>query len=631
MDECILAQSNEVNYKDHPFVAKQVVSVIDSNGGSYTNQIKFDLSSLANSGKFCSWSEAYIEIPVIMTLQGANAASAGFAARTNLHYAMGIKNGFYQLIHSVSIEYNNTTVVQGANFNNILTNFKLLTTMSKDDLEKHGPSIGFYPDTSTSWRNLNGNANNDDLLGPNGLGVSNNAPFGWEKLYPSNDGIIYTDTATNTGVNPFVAAAGRFVVTTANTAAGDPLSGIYTNKSPLYPSSSTVGNYGFYKRMQFCNFDPTVSPYSDFITTANTQTVLKNYYANLGADNAAYKAWFVMARIRLKDISDFFAKLPLVRGSYIKITLNINTGSQTLVATDMAAAAGTPAGTSLVATAAPILSQSTLPFMVSSTDLGQGLRPTSARLPTTSQYTAQIAIVNSVITGVTVTHPQRFCTINVPLYQFSPQAEIEYLANNKNKKVIYLDNITFDTPVAPGQSFTTLINNGQPACENVIVVPFIDAGTTAADGNRISLRDPNIRVPAYQSCFASEPGTSSFGVLTDFNVQIAGVNVFLDPIKYDYSAFADELSHMNSLNGACTTGLASGLISELDFTNIYRYYVVNVSRRLEAETTIPKSIQVTGKNLTLKYLKLIIFVEIAKSITIDVSNGARIEEGTITA
>ena len=67
-------------------------------------------------------------------------------------FALSLKNGYHQLVHSMSVEISNNSVVSTTSYSNMHINYKLLTTMSVDDERNFGPSIGFVKDDSQSLR-----------------------------------------------------------------------------------------------------------------------------------------------------------------------------------------------------------------------------------------------------------------------------------------------------------------------------------------------------------------------------------------------------------------------------------------------------------------------------------------------
>jgi hypothetical protein len=617
MDHLLFEQSNASEITTEPFVNRQVVYVIDQNNGNYTGQIQLDTSSLSNSGKYASYSEAYLEIPLVVLMQPTAAiANLTAAVAQYLNFAVGLKNGFYQLIHSLSCEYNNNSVIQLTPYTNFYVNYKLMTSLSMDDVNKYGQSIGFYPDSAGSFNYSAAGVANAD-----GSGVSNNRTFGYETLYPTNGGNIYADTATALAV---VQANGAYP-------AGSALGGVYTTNLPsIRGGVSTVANFGYYKRKQYCAFNPTFALYNNFTNgTGYATTLLKNYFnftaggaGGLPANQGCLQ-WYILARIRLKDVSDFFDKLPLVKGAYLRFIINTNTSSNSITLAQVAAAAGQPIGYGMYATSAPTLSNGTNPLIIASAQIGQALNPVfyAAANQYNGTYVVNCGICKATSTsGTTFSHTQNACRLYVPLYQLNPTFEEQYLSLNRTKRVVYRDIYQYSVNVSANGTFNNLLTNGIPNPKTVILIPVLQASANSIDNAGA------VQVAPHQSPFSSEPGTTSpLIALTNLNIQIAGINQFLQNELYDFEQFVNELAPQNALNGGLVDGLVSGLISEYDYSMMYRYYVCDVSRRLPAEDQVPKSVQILGQNVSNVAITLFVFIEFEKSITIDLITGAKLD------
>ena len=74
------------------------------------------------------------------------------------------------MVNSISVAYNGTTVVQQMPFQSVLNSFKLMTSLSYQDLLTQGASLGFWPDDplSVSFHGA------DLLSDPDGQGVCAN-------------------------------------------------------------------------------------------------------------------------------------------------------------------------------------------------------------------------------------------------------------------------------------------------------------------------------------------------------------------------------------------------------------------------------------------------------------------------
>jgi len=67
----------------------------------------------------------------------------------------------------------------------------------------------------------------------------------------------------------------------------------------------------------------------------------------------------------------------------------------------------------------------------------------------------------------------------------------------------------------------------------------------------------------------------------------------------------------------------SGLISQFDFETSYSYYYVNVSRALEIEQSVPKSVSIVGTNYSAKAINLYVFCEYRVQIALNLLTGER--------
>ena len=86
---------------------RQFAWIADSNNGSYLGgQVVLDCSGIANSGKFLSCSQSYIQVPLVMTLNTTGASQMNNITGEN-NFAASLKNGYHQLIHSMNVELGN--------------------------------------------------------------------------------------------------------------------------------------------------------------------------------------------------------------------------------------------------------------------------------------------------------------------------------------------------------------------------------------------------------------------------------------------------------------------------------------------------------------------------------------------
>ncbi len=90
------------------------------------------------------------------------------------------------------------------------------------------------------------------------------------------------------------------------------------------------------------------------------------------------------------------------------------------------------------------------------------------------------------------------------------------------------------------------------------------------------------------------------------------------------SEFIEQLTGCNAINADLTDGLTSGLIGMLDFETAQNFYYVDLSRGLEIEKTVPKSVSVQGLNMSAKACDYYVFLAYQSQISLDVLSGARV-------
>ena len=263
---------------------RQYTWIPDRNGGSYAagSQIVIDGSPLANSGKYFS-AVSFIQIPLVMTLQSVVGNLNNISSEND--FTLNLKNGYHQLVHSMSVEISNNSVVSTTSYTNMHINYKLLTSMSPDDERNFGSSIGFVKDDAQSLRYVNADS-------AYGLGETNNSIV--KSLFDPALGYNQSSPFANTGRLQRMQQ--------------------FTSYDPLMKTNETIANVIASGKI-YCQRDSIVAA-----AGANTRTIVNHY---------------ITATLSLNILSDLFAKLPLVKGMYLKIVLNLNTNcSSSMVGTE---------------------------------------------------------------------------------------------------------------------------------------------------------------------------------------------------------------------------------------------------------------------------------------------------------
>jgi hypothetical protein len=297
-----------------------------------------------------------------------------------------------------------------------------------------------------------------------------------------------------------------------------------------------------------------------------------------------------------------------LKGSTIRFYINTNQTSITFAKTDLiySAAGAVATQPTISSSVVSVLGGLTNPLMISSAGLGQGCASLAA-----DTYTLSVNIFKSADSVYQTA--LNSCRLYAPVYRMNPLAEQRYLQLAPTKKIEYCDIFQYQfNTISGGDNFNILVSNGISDIQSVLVVPFL---TTTSNGTQSTLLSP----------FSTSGATPDPITLTNFNILVSGINLFLNNEYYDFEQFNQELKSSNQLNGSLTTGLTSGLIGEDMFSRGMRYYYGNCARVLPSEVGVSRSIQIQGQNASLVACNLMVFVEFKRSITIDISTGARIE------
>jgi hypothetical protein len=562
-DQLVYDLSSQTEGTPTVFIKRDWLSILDNQNGQYSgNQAVIDTSQLSNSNRFMSYREAYLQIPMVMTLTG-DAINLGFApatAASSCDYACGLKNWFGSVIHSIQVDWNGVTVIQQTNFQGLYNSFRLMTSLSLNDVLTQGASMGFFPDDALSVV-FNG------VASINGIGS------------------CFTQNATPTAV-----VTGAF-------------------------NSYNAGNIGMTKRQQYINYDPAgltapgSAAWSTLLSAANVAQIYKSHIFSKTNDGVAARGevqWAINGIVKLRHLHHMFEKMPLLKGTFLKITMQLNNSVVSFTSTGV--------GDVLTVTNVQVGSGGVSPLQIASAAAGNG---SVAAFPA-GAYTLSLAVGASVLStqtavaGVTNSPMSRNITLNVPSYVFAPAYEMAYIGS-PIKKIVYEDIYQYQVlNVAAAGLFNNLITNGLANITKVLVLPYF----TAAANGISPLTSP------YDGAGCGP--TSPLCVLSQFQVVVSGANALYNTQRYSYQQFIEQLSGCNSINGDQTDGLCSGLISQLDFETAYNYYFVDVSRCLEVEKAVPKSVSVQGQNMSGKAIDLVIFLAYSQSISVDVLSGSRV-------
>ena len=198
-DKVVFSKAIEPELPDEIMSSKLLTYIQDLNAGSYSGGIvNIDSSTLSSNGRWVDWRSAYIEIPFTILMK----ASTDITATANGYMAGLLKNGNWNLINYLTVDFNNTNIVQQTQFLNFYVNYKVMTTWSQDVQRKYGASVGAEAiDSPTSFRYSAGASSDGNGICNNRLGNTGNESFA-SSLENYNAGLL--TRAYSTSYNPVV-------------------------------------------------------------------------------------------------------------------------------------------------------------------------------------------------------------------------------------------------------------------------------------------------------------------------------------------------------------------------------------------------------------------------------------------
>jgi hypothetical protein len=248
----------------------------------------------------------------------------------------------------------------------------------------------------------------------------------------------------------------------------------------------------------------------------------------------------------------------------------------------------------------------------------------------TSQVTMGIGIAKSYNTSTTYSHPVSTCRLYARLCELSPTAEEIYLSSTPTKTILYNDILSYQSlSIASGSNVSQILTNGVSRPRYLLIVPQLAGSingsavanlTTSYVGGVGQLGTP------MNSPFSSSPGTTApQASITGLNLLVSGQTIYQSNYMYGFEEYLQEVRGSNALNGGISLGLSSGLLSQNDWENGYRFCYVDLSRRIsQPNDDISRSIQVLFTNSSTVAMDYFYIIGYEKSITISTSTGSLI-------
>ena len=471
--------------------------------------------------------------------------------------------------------------------------FKLMTSLSWQDVYDMGPSMGFYPDDPLSWSYQGANS-------VSGKGVCNNTnmapPF---NLLGVRSGQCITGAGVAVDINNSY--------------------------------KSGLGNEGFLKRQLYIMYDAdALNGSSNYGATtlsgASANALWKSHIITKTNGPPAVFQVAITATIHLRHLHSFFNQIPLIKGAFMKLTLNLN---NTTTTTTVAAGAFTAVTVqNAVGGVNPLMIASRAATTIGGTTTGPLATSYSYNNGGLSlgngDYTLNLSVGAKTLNAAQITAGAQPSTLAqniilyVPAYSFNAVFEQAYISS-PIKKVIYEDIYQYQVlNVGVNGQINNLLTNGIANLRSILVLPFYSAG----DASHLV----SAGVPVYQSPFdpAGTGPTSPLSLITNFNVVVSGQNAIYNTQRYSFEQFLNQTYGANSVNAGLTDGVSSSLINQLGWEMEYCYHYVDISRMLPVEQQVPKSVQIIGQNTSQQALDLWCFLSYGCELQFDIVSGSRV-------
>jgi hypothetical protein len=589
---------------ESPYTSKQWNFVQDINGGIYSNNglslVQFDLSSIYNSTNLIQPDSMFLAVPITIVNTFVTNAGASIAPLASNVSAVGLKNGFFQLVHGADVAINGKTIQQFQPYTNAYVAFKTLSSMSQDDLKTLGPSLGMGEiiDNAQSLT-FNGSAvstvsggtfpSSVVTGGAGGNGLSNNKPFALSGNSNFGDQASQTIQNLYTYNNGLASRQKRII---------DP------SQAPNAGGTAGQGLFG-----------PSGGAGTSYIT--NLDNLKKEFKPNYQVVGTHYQTYQDVAIIRIADIFDSFKKLPLMKKLDATMRFYINTGT---VVSNVKTSAGVTTSTGLqMSSGLSNTFTGTCPLM----QCAQTLLPIDAGAQVSGLFIGSATPTSVNAFGLTVnlgtsavSHFMPSCRVYYAQVQLKPEKMIPYIAENRAKRVVFTDFLTNTiNAISASSSASSLVQSGVSSIRGILMLPFISASTNGANGaSGISA------FSQLQSPFDTAPATNGPLSLLNLQVAVGGVNQLSNTLNYAWENFLEQTTLYEKLN-ALDYGLSCGLISENYYEQAYRAYYVDLTRANEADLLTPRNVNVSFTNNTLQTLDVLVYTEYFKEIVVDVETG----------
>lgn len=564
----------------------QWIYINDNNQGNYANGwVNWSNVSLigSSSDKYFDWSQAYAMIPygVVLTASGTGVPSFGTTNGTNfIHSPENVfacaPKGNHHLIDLVQAKFGGVSINRNSNYNNFFLN-ESFKSQNVDQAKLLGDIMCSYLDNADSYYidTTLGDVNNRLTGKPTNLSSGNNGTTF------ANDGFLKRCIKGNHDNTTYAGNTSIFNTTG-------------THNNTAFLNSLSTGLVGAY--------DSTGA-----ISTGNTNRITRLVFQ-------------YVATVPLCEVNDFFAKLPSVQSSLgfeLRTQLNVATNNSWNIAYTGAVAGVEFIPSSITANQSV---GNTCPFMVApasntinntaSAGLGMAVNATASTAwnleikPFIGYYGNAPTLLNGLPSGSTSVP----CRIYVPQISYTPSYSKMILSQPSAKLLyddFYIDQI-LSVNSATSNQVTRLFNVNLSRVRTMYIVPYLSAKANAP--------------VSYRSPLSSAPNTCSFCRISNCNLQIAGQNIFIEPLQQINQFYNNNVMQlMANINGnSMKSKFMSGQITSTMWQKAYNVFAFDMKKvEDEVQDNVLKSFQINFKVDTVNVYDFMIILSYQNELNID--------------
>jgi len=582
-----------------PYTEKTFNYLPDINSGVYSNNsgltlVQWDASSIYNSSLYTDVTDMFLTVPIVTVAESWSATTAQTAPTAG--YALcTLKNSYQALCHQVEIQNGGKIVADSQPFINIASGFRLLSSLTPNDLQVMGSTLGMA-DTldsplSTYWATTAG-----VTTAQSGVGFTNNQPFA-------------NGTTTSLGFQSAMSASQYAGVS------NDSLQ----KRIARYTSLVNNGSQNIYASSQ------ASSGSQPFIATSATLiNEFRPYYTTSASGTGVAGSrmiWYDVAILPLRYLCDVCDKMGLVKKADFQLRAYFNTGVVGIpVAGPNSATAlqyGVPSASTFSNTCPITVNH--LPATSANGGLVSGVTAIVAGVFIQKSPTTAVSIPTNLTASVNLTgvsHPMPSCRLYYSQIKLDPALDIKYLTENTAKELVW-QNYIFNqySNITAGSTFSQLVQSGIKNPLGILIFPVISSATPTT-----VLGSTPIGLSQYGSPFDTCGGLSGAPLsLTNLQVLLGGRSVLnSSSLFYTFENFIEQLE--NSETTVPEVGLNQGLFDQ-KWWEANRMYWIDLARGTESDKATQRNLSVSFTNNSGVSIDILVFTYYLNRGVINVANG----------